>query len=175
MFYGEELFAHLPEHIYPSYLTALQYNTDTNCEEWASCVDIENIGKRWHVAVEVWMATGGRGQWVKSPIPVTGLWDERRKKGLLEAVPIAPLFTLTPGLWEARVGHMPNSPGGQSCLALSLTSLPAPLSPVRYMSVYSHDCISGSGTPLLFSYISCLDTGVFAFEKHCLKCHLVSC
>lgn len=87
------------------------------------------------------MATGGRGQWIKRPIPVTGLQDEGWKKGLVrglqEAVHIAPLFTLTPGPREAQGGHMPNSPGGQSCPALSLTSLPAPLSPVRYMCVWS--------------------------------------
>lgn len=91
------------------------------------------------MAVEVWTATGGCGRCIKRPIPVTGLLDEGWKKGLvrglLEAVHIAPLFTLTPGPQEARGGHMPNSPGGQSCPALSLTSLPAPLSPVRYMSV----------------------------------------
>lgn len=38
---------------------------------------------RPHVAVEVWMAAGGRGLWIKSPIPVTGLWDEGWKKGLV--------------------------------------------------------------------------------------------
>lgn len=31
--------------------------------------------------MEVWMATGGRGQWIKRPIPVTGLWDEGLKRG----------------------------------------------------------------------------------------------
>lgn len=75
-------------------------------------------------------------------------------RGLLEAVHIAPLFTLTPGPREAWGGHMPNSPGGQSCPALSLTSLPAPLSPVRYMSVWSQGCMSSDDTLLLFSYIS---------------------
>lgn len=33
------------------------------------------------VAVEVWMASEGRGHWIKRMIPVTGVWDERRKSG----------------------------------------------------------------------------------------------
>lgn len=37
--------------------------------------------KRWHVAVEVWMATGGRGHRTKRQIPVAGLWDEGRERG----------------------------------------------------------------------------------------------
>lgn len=43
---------------------------------------------------------------------------------------------------------MPNSTGGQSCPALALTSLPAPLSPVRYMSAWSLGCITHTETPL---------------------------
>lgn len=79
-------------------------------------------------------------------------------RGLLQAVHIAPLFTLTQGLQEAQGGHMPNSPGGQSCPALSLTSLPAPLSPVRYMSVWSQSCMSSNDIHVLFThYISVLD------------------
>lgn len=92
-------------------------------------------------------------------------------RGLLEAVHIAPLFTLTPGPWEARGGHMPNSPGGQSCPALSLTSLPAPLSPVRYMCVWSQGCTSRNDSPLLFSYISGLGHLVsveIRFGRECL-------
>lgn len=83
-------------------------------------------------------------------------------RGLLEAVHIAPLFTLTPGLQEAQGGHMPNSPGGQSRPALSLTSLPAPLSPVRYMSVWSYGCMSADDTLFLFSYMSLLSQLVSA-------------
>lgn len=74
-------------------------------------------------------------------------------RGLLEAVHIALLFTLTQDLREAQGGHMPNSPGGQSCPALSLTSLPAPLSLVRYMSVWSQGYINSADILLLFTYI----------------------
>lgn len=76
---------------------------------------------------------------------------------LLEAVHIAPLFTLTLGLREARGGHMPNSPGGQSCPALSLTSLPAPLSPARYMSVARAASVA---VILLFSDMCCMHVGI---------------
>lgn len=48
---------------------------------------------------------------------------------------------------------MPNSPGGQRCPALSVTSLPAPPSPVRYMSVWSQAFVSGSYTPLIDFYV----------------------
>lgn len=102
----------------------------------------------------VWPTAGGRGQWIKCPIPVTGLWDGGWKKGLLEAVHIAPLFTLTPGLREAWGGHMPNSTGGQSCPALSLTPLPAPLPQVRYMSARSLGCITDTETPLFSQIIT---------------------
>lgn len=34
-----------------------------------------------HVAVEVWMASEGRGDWIKRMIPVTGVWDEGWKRG----------------------------------------------------------------------------------------------
>lgn len=82
-------------------------------------------------------------------------------KGLLEAVHIAPLFTLTSGLREAQGGHMPNSPGGQSCPALSLTSLPAPL------FVCLPGCISGRVTSLF----SGVWIEVFAFVKYSSRCY----
>lgn len=72
----------------------------------------------------------------------------------LEADRIAPLFTLTPGLQEARGGHMPNSPGGQSLLSLPLTSPPAPPSPARYMSVCGR--AASEAATLLFSKPRCL-------------------
>lgn len=109
------------------------------------------LQRRRHAAAMVWATMGGRGQRMECPIPVTGLWDGGWKKGLLEAVHIVPLFTLTPGLREARGGHMPNSTGGQSCPALSLTSLPAPPSPVRYMSAQSRSCITDTETPLFLT------------------------
>lgn len=61
---------------------------------------------------------------------------------------------------------MPNSPGGQSCPALSLTSLPAPLSPVRYMSVCSQGCISGTDNSSFLTYVW---IWAFAFVKHSSK------
>lgn len=43
---------------------------------------------------------------------------------------------------------MPNSTGGQSCPALSLTPLPAPLPPVRYMSAWGLGCVTDTEAPL---------------------------
>lgn len=37
--------------------------------------------KRQHVAVEVWMASGGRGHRIKRLISVAGVWDEGWKSG----------------------------------------------------------------------------------------------
>lgn len=154
---GGTLFAPPPEPIYCSYPTVFQCQTVTNCGEGAlaSCLDmeLENVekaacgsggmdgyGRAWSVDKEsdsCCRAVGWRAE--------KGL-----VRGLLEAVHVAPLFTLTPGPREARGGHMPNSPGGQSCPALSLTSLPAPLSPVRYMCAWSQGCMRAADSPLLF-------------------------
>lgn len=106
------------------------------------------------------MAAGGRGHWIKSPIRVTGGLRDGGGRGPggglagLEADRIAPLFTLTPGLQEARGGHMPNSPGGQSLRSLPLTSPPAPPSPARYMSACGR--AASEAATLLFSEPRCL-------------------
>lgn len=133
-------------------------------------------GEDGYAGAMVWVTAGGRGQWIKCPIHVTGLWDGGWKKGLLEAVHIAPLFTLTPGLREARGGHMPNSTGGQSCPALALTSLPAPLSPVRYMSAWSLGYITDTQNPL-FSHIHsgnsvCFGKTKIKFNALWCRCYL---
>lgn len=178
--HGETPFAP-PEAVYCSYPTAFQCQTVANCGEGAlaSCLDmeLENVekaacgsggmdgrGRAWSVDKEADSCYWAVG------------WREEKGlvRGLLEAVHIAPLFTLTPGLREAQGGHMPNSPGGQSCPALSLTSLPAPLSPVRYMSVWSQGWYSSS----LFLHIWFKTVGLswnkvwiwwFALEKHSSK------
>lgn len=140
-----------------------QCQTVRNCGEGAlaSCLDmgLENVEKA---------ACGSRGMdgykraWSLDKETDFCCWpvgcrvEKGMVRGLLEAVHIAPLFTLTRNLQEAQGGHMPNSPGGQSCPALSLTSLPAPLSLVRYMSVWSQGCVNGDDIPPLFSYICAL-------------------
>ncbi|KAI4806520.1 hypothetical protein KUCAC02_017340 [Chaenocephalus aceratus] len=79
--------------------------------------------RRRHVAV--WMAEGGRGRRVdRGRFLLPGCGTNGGKKRLLEEVHGAPLFTLTPG--PGGGGHMPDSPGGQSGPALTLTSLPPP-------------------------------------------------
>lgn len=123
----------------------------------ASCLVLENVEKS--ACGNGGMDGHGRA-WPADKESNSCYWAVGRReekgvgKGLLEAVHISPLFTVTPGLQEAQGGHMPDSTGGQSCPALSLTSLPAPLSPVRYMSFCILCCISGSGTPL-FSRLEC--------------------
>lgn len=156
-----------------------QCQTVTNCGEraLASCLDmeLENVEK---AACGSGGMDGYRREWsvdkeTDSCYWAVGCWAEKGLvRGLLEAAHVAPLFTLTPGPREARGGHMPNSPGGQSCPALSLTSLPAPLSAVRYMSVWSQGCTSRNDTPLLFPYISGLRQLVSAEIRVGYECSL---
>lgn len=137
-----------------------QCQTVRNCGEGAlaSCLDmgLENVEK---AACGSGGMDGYKRAWSLDKETDFCYWPVGRRaekgmvRGLLEAVHIAPLFTLTQDLREALGGHMPNSPGGQSCPALSLTSLPAPLSPVRYMSVRSQSCINGDNIPFFFTYI----------------------
>lgn len=176
--HGVTLFAAPPELIYCSYPTVFQCQTVTDCGEGAlaSCLDmeLENVEK---AACGSGGMDGYRKAWSVDKEADSCYWavgwraEKGLVRGLLEAVHIVPLFTLTPGPREAQGGHMPNSPGGQNCPALSLTSLPAPLSPVRYMSVWSQGCTSGKDTTLHFPYRSGLrQLRVFAFEKHSSKC-----
>lgn len=126
-------------YVYFGHSAMFQHWTVTNWD-WtvAWCLDLkfENV---WNGMCGSGGMDGFRRAWSLDKENDSCYWgvgwkaEKRLVRGLLEAVHISPLFTLTPGLQEAQGGHMPNSPGGQSCPALSLTSLPAPLSPVRYM------------------------------------------
>ncbi|AWP20576.1 Hypothetical protein SMAX5B_001737 [Scophthalmus maximus] len=133
------LFTAPPEAVSCSYLTVFRCHTVANRGEGAlaSCLDMElqNV-------VQAACGSGGLDVYTR----VWSLDKEadscyfdvgwRAEKGV--------------GPQEAQGGHMPNSPGGQSCPALCLTSLLAPPSPVRYMCVWSKGCRSGDDTPPLF-------------------------
>lgn len=129
----------------------------TDCGEGAlaSCLDMEaGNAERGETACGRRGMDGCRRAWPldkESDSCYRGLWEEGGV--LLEADRVAPLFTLTPGLQEARGGHMPNSPGGQNRLSLPLTSLPAPPSPARYMSVCGRAALEAA--TLLFSKPHC--------------------
>lgn len=79
---GELLFAPPPDPIHCSYPAVFQcYKLGRRGFGLMSRHGAGECSKRRHVAVEVWMASGGCGHGIKRPIPVTGVWDEGRKRG----------------------------------------------------------------------------------------------